>query len=136
MRVFGGETEYGLTARTRLADGRWRRMACDDAAQTLFASVASEHATTNVAPHFSAIVASPRLESPAMTCSRRQRPGSANGSSLVLMSGRDFVVSGETRSRRKADRCPSTNRPDRNAPAPQMICRVTRNGTIASVSSA
>ncbi|HBX82013.1 MAG TPA: Pup--protein ligase [Propionibacteriaceae bacterium] len=48
MRVFGGETEYGLTARTRLADGRWRRMACDDAAQTLFASVASEHATTNV----------------------------------------------------------------------------------------
>lgn len=48
MRVFGGETEYGLSARVRLVTGRWRRLASDEAAQRLFAPIVAEHASTNV----------------------------------------------------------------------------------------
>mgnify|MGYP000905512780 CR=1 FL=1 len=48
-RVFGLETEYGLSARTRPGSGSpWRRLTSDDAAQRLFAPLAREHASTNL----------------------------------------------------------------------------------------
>lgn len=48
MRVYGLETEYGLVGRTRGPDGRWRRLAPDEAAQRLFVPVARRHAATSV----------------------------------------------------------------------------------------
>lgn len=48
-RIYGVETEYGLTARTRpIAGGSWRRLTSDDAAQRLFAPLVAAHASTNV----------------------------------------------------------------------------------------
>ena len=53
-RLFGVETEYGLTARTRASvasttEGRpWLRLGPDEAAERLFAPLASAYATTNV----------------------------------------------------------------------------------------
>ncbi len=48
MRVYGLETEYGLVGRTRGPDGRWRRLAPDEAAQRLFVPVARRYAATSV----------------------------------------------------------------------------------------
>jgi len=55
VRVYGLETEYGLAARTRPLDAgpnaggtSWRRLTSDEAAQRLFAPVASEFAATSV----------------------------------------------------------------------------------------
>lgn len=48
-RVYGVETEYGLTAATRpLSGGPWRRLTGDDAAQRLFAPMVAAYASTNV----------------------------------------------------------------------------------------
>ncbi len=50
MRVYGRETEYGLTARTRStgSDGPWRRLGSDEAAQRLFTPLARAYAATSV----------------------------------------------------------------------------------------
>ena len=69
-----------------------------------------------------------------MTCSRRYLSASACGSSRVLMIGRLSVVSSPTSTSKKSARweiwkpgCePSWPMPTR--PAPQTICRVTKNG--------
>ncbi len=48
-RIYGLETEYGLMARTRTdPDAPWRRLTADEAAQRLFAPVASQHRSTSV----------------------------------------------------------------------------------------
>ena len=52
--------------------------------------------TRSVEPTLSSMVVSDMLESPTMTCSRRNRSASACGSSRVLMIGRDLVVALET----------------------------------------
>jgi len=50
----------------------------------------------SVVATFSIVVVSLMLESPTMTCSRRNRSASACGSSRVLMIGRDRVVALDT----------------------------------------
>ena len=52
--------------------------------------------TRSVVATLSMVVVSLMLESPTMTCSRRNRSASACGSSRVLMIGRDRVVALET----------------------------------------
>ncbi len=61
--------------------------------------------TRSVAPTLSNMVVSLMLESPTMTCRRRNRSASAWGSSLVLMIGRDRVVALETPSQMCSARC-------------------------------
>ena len=46
----------------------------------------------SVEPTLSSVVVSLMLESPTITCRRRNRSASACGSSRVLMIGRDLVV--------------------------------------------
>lgn len=47
-RIYGVETEYGLTALRRADDGSWTRLGAEDAASALFAPFASGRASTNV----------------------------------------------------------------------------------------
>ena len=94
--------------------------------------------TRSVEPTLSSVVVSLMLESPTMTCSRRNRSASACGSSLVLMIGRDLVVAEDTLSQMCSARWLTQYTAPRGVwrtlPAPQMICRVTRNGIKMSAS--
>ncbi len=94
--------------------------------------------TRSVAPTLSSMVVSLMLESPTMTCSRRNRSASACGSSRVLMIGRDRVVADDTPSQMCSARWLTQYTAPRGVcstlPAPQMTCRVTRNGIRMSAS--
>ena len=87
---------------------------------------------------FSIVVVSLMLESPTMTCSRRNRSASACGSSRVLMIGRLRVVALLTPSQMCSARWLTLYAAPRGVittlPAPTMICRVTRNGISISAS--
>ena len=63
--------------------------------------------TMAVLPTFKKVAISDRLASPTMTCSRRNRLGSACGSSRVLTIGRFSVVSSPTISSKNSARCDS-----------------------------
>ena len=86
----------------------------------------------------SIVVVSLMLESPTITCSRRNRSASACGSSRVLMIGRERVVALETPSQMCSARWLTEYDAPRGVwvtlPAPQMIWRVTRNGISTSAS--
>ena len=94
--------------------------------------------TRSVAPTLSSIVVSLMLESPTMTCSRRNLSASPSGSSLVLMIGRDLVVADDTPSQMCSARWLTQYTAPRGVastfPAPQISCLVTRNGVRMSVS--
>ena len=94
--------------------------------------------TRSVAPTLSSVVVSLMFESPTMTCSRRNRSASACGSSRVLMIGRDRVVADDTPSQMCSARWLTQYTAPRGVcstfPAPQMTCRVTRNGIRMSAS--
>jgi len=94
--------------------------------------------TRSVEPTLSSMVVSLMLASPTITCRRRKRSASACGSSLVLMIGRDLVVAEETLSQMCSARWLTQYTAPRGVcstfPAPQIICRVTRNGVRMSVS--
>ena len=87
-------------------------------------------------PTFMNVVNSFMFESPTMTCSRRYRSASACGSSRVLMIGRDRVVALDTPSQMCSARWDRQNTAPRGVcstlPAPQISCRVTRNGSSTS----
>jgi hypothetical protein len=92
--------------------------------------------TRSVAPALSSIVVSLMLESPTVTRRRRYRSASACGSSLVSMT--DRVVAGDATSQMWSARWLTHYTAPREVcstfPAPQMTCRVTRNGVRMSVS--
>ena len=94
--------------------------------------------TRSVAPTLSSVVVSLMLESPTMTCRRRNRSASACGSSRVLMIGRDRVVADDTLSQMCSARWLTQYTAPRGVcstlPAPQMTWRVTRNGIRMSAS--
>ena len=94
--------------------------------------------TRSALPTLSSVVVSLMLLSPTMTCSRRNRSASACGSSRVLMIGRLRVVAEETPSQMCSARWLTQKTAPRGVcstlPAPQMICRVTRNGISTSAS--
>ena len=96
--------------------------------------------TRSVLATFSSMVVSDMFESPTITCSRRNRSASACGSSRVLMIGRDRVVALETPSQMCSARWLTEYTAPRGVcstlPAPQISCRVTRNGISTSASLA
>ena len=123
-------------------------MSCDTSrmARIGFSSVRSRMATPasimrstmSALPTFSSVVTSFMFESPTITCSRRYRSASACGSSRVLMIGRDRVVADETPSQMCSARWDRQYTAPRGVcstlPAPQINCRVTRNGIRMSAS--
>ena len=98
----------------------------------------SSATTRSVTAIFSQVVNSLMFESPTITCSRRNRSASACGSSLVLMIGRDLVVAEDTLSQMCSARWLTQYTAPRGVcstlPAPQITCRVTRNGIKMSAS--
>ena len=96
--------------------------------------------TTAVVPTFKKVATSDRLASPTMTWRRRNRLGSAWGSSRVFTIGRLSVVSrpddlleelgplGDLEVHRRRDRGQPVSTP--TLPAPVKIWRVTKWGTI------
>ena len=84
----------------------------------------------------SIVVVSLMLESPTMTCRRRNRSASACGSSRVLMIGRERVVALLTPSQMCSARWLTAYDAPRavcvTLPAPTTIWRVTRNGMSTS----
>ena len=69
------------------------------------ASSSTMASTIAVVPTFKNVAMSERLASPTMTCRRRNRLGSACGSSRVLTIGRFSVVSRPTISSKNSARC-------------------------------
>ena len=90
--------------------------------------------TSAVVPTLRYVDTSARLASPMITCRRRYFSGSACGSSRVLMIGRLSVVSSPTSTSKKSARwlswnpCSRPSWPIPTRPAPQMTCRLTKNG--------
>ena len=96
------------------------------------ASTASRTASSE--PTFSAADGSEQFESPEITCSRRNRLGSANGSSRVLISGRERVVIDDNSSCSTSARWLIAKPSGLHRPLPQSTCRVTRNGVSTAAS--
>ena len=93
----------------------------------------------SVVATFKTVVVSLMFESPTIMCNLRYSSGSACGSSLVLIIGRDLVVALETDSHM----CSALwliwkfapFELEIHFPAPQNICLVIRNGIMLSVTS-
>jgi len=75
---------------------RMARMALSRVRSRMIAPASIIRSTRSVEPTLSSVVVSLMLESPTITCRRRNRSASACGSSLVLMIGRDLVVAEDT----------------------------------------
>ena len=133
-----------LASRTRLRPvmswltSRIARIGLSSVMSRSTAPASTMRSTRSVAPTLSSVVVSLMLESPTMTCSRRNRSASACGSSRVLMIGRDRVVADDTPSQMCSARWLTQYTAPRGVcstfPAPQMTCRVTRNGIRMSAS--
>ena len=133
-----------LASRTRLRPvmswltSRIARIALSRVRSRMIAPASIIRSTRSVDPTLSSVVVSLMLESPTITCSRRKRSASACGSSRVLMIGRDLVVAEDTLSQMCSARWLTQYTAPRGVcstlPAPQMICRVTRNGIRMSAS--
>src|ERR1700722_7787316 len=127
-----------LASRTRLRPvmswltSRIARMALSRVRSRMIAPASIIRSTRSVEPTLSSVVVSLMLESPTITCSRRNRSASACGSSRVLMIGRDRVVAEDTPSQMCSARWLTQYTAPRGVcstfPAPQITCRVTRNG--------
>src|SRR5208282_1901429 len=75
---------------------RMARMALSRVRSRMIAPASIIRSTRSVDPTLSKVVVSLMLESPTITCRRRNRSASACGSSRVLMIGRDRVVADDT----------------------------------------
>ena len=101
--------------------------------------VSSSRRTKSIETTFKSVVISDMFESPTITCNRRNASESACGSSRVLMIGRDLVVALDTPSHMWSARCDSEYIVPRGVlstfPAPQINCRVIKNGSRLSICS-
>ena len=136
------ESERPLASRTvRLPVGSWlisriARIGFSRAMSRMTDPVSINRSTRSAEPTLSSVVVSDMLESPTMTCSRRNRSASACGSSRVLMIGRLRVVADDTPSQMWSARWLTQNVaplvPTTTLPAPHVSWRLIRNGISTS----